>query len=124
MSFEWPPEEYAKLDPFVQEARVLMEDWFQAMESGAADSRAPDPLYPVGIDSAVADKIVKHIDEEFERELRGWASSEAAGSYTVGPGFCRLKPAQRLAFAQQLHALKVRLVRPVPDAEQPEAKAA
>lgn len=106
MAYEWHTEEYERLPPIVQEARRLLENWFQAMESGAVYQRMPDPLYPVRIDMQVVDQIVEHIDREFGKEVRAWAGLEAAGGYNDGPGFSRLKPAQRLALAQQLHALK------------------
>lgn len=111
MAYEWAAEEYERLPPIVQEARRLLGDWFRAMESGEVGRRMPDPLYPVKIDSQVVDQMVDHIDREFERELRAWAGLEAAGGYSDGPGFSRLKPAQRLALAQQLHALKLRHAR-------------
>jgi hypothetical protein len=108
MAYEWAAEEYERLPPIVQEARRLLEDWFRSMESGEVFRRMPDPLYPVRIDMQVVDHMIDHIDREFDKELRAWAGLEAAGGYTEGPGFSRLKPAQRLALAQQLHALKQR----------------
>ncbi|GEM_PF-2612066 len=117
MAYTWSDEEYRALSPAVQEARYLLEDWFRAMESGKVEARMPDPFYPAQIEVSVTDKVVQMIDAEFDRELRGWASSEAAGGYTIGPGFTRLKPPQRLALAQQLHALKLRHVAPRPASE-------
>lgn len=107
MFFEWSEDQYSRLPPIVGAARELLEDWFLAMESGLVESRMPDPLYPVAIDEAITDQIVAHLDSEFERELRAWASKQVAGGYTAGPGFARLERPQRLALAQQLHALKV-----------------
>ena len=108
MAYEWAAEEYERLPPAVQEARRLLEDWYRAMEAGEAGRRMPDPLYPVSIDMQVIDQMIEHIDREFDKELRAWAGLEAAGGYTEGPGFSRLKPAQRLALAQQLHTLKLK----------------
>lgn len=108
MAYEWAPEEYERLPPIVQEARRLLEGWYRAMETGDVTGRMPDPLYPVKIDMQVVDQLIDHIDREFDKELRAWAGLEAAGGYTEGPGFSRLKPSQRLALAQQLHALKLK----------------
>lgn len=108
MAYEWSPEDYARLSPVVQDARRLLEDWFRAIESGEVVRRMPDPRYPVKIDSAIADQVIEHIDREFEKELRAWANLEAAGAYSDGPAFSRLATPQRLALAQQLHALKLR----------------
>ena len=108
MAYEWAAEEYERLPPIVQEARLLLEGWYRAMEAGEISRRMPDPLYPVKIDMQVVDQMIDHIDREFDKELRAWAGLEAAGGYTEGPGFSRLKPAQRLALAQQLHALKLK----------------
>ncbi|MBI4305650.1 MAG: hypothetical protein HY678_04960 [Chloroflexi bacterium] len=112
MAYEWAREDYAKLPPIVQDARRLLEDWFRAIETGEVTRRMPDPRYPVKIDSLTADRMIDHIDREFEKELRAWANLEAAGGYTEGPGFARLAPPQRLALAQQLHALKLRHQQP------------
>ena len=108
MPYTWADDRYRELAPIVQEARALLEDWFQAIEAGMAQSRMPDPLYPAQIDSDTADAVIGHLDAEFERELNSWAKKEVAGAYTAGPGFARLGPAQRLALVQQLHALKLR----------------
>ena len=106
MAYEWAAEEYERLPPIVQEARELLERWFQAMESGQAYEWMPDPLCRVRIDMQIVDQMIEHIDREFRKEINAWAALEAAGGYTDGPGFSRLKPTQRLALAQQLHALK------------------
>lgn len=106
MAYEWAVEEYERLPPIIQEARSLLERWFRAMESGDVYQWMPDPVYPVKIDMQVVDQMIEHIDREFNKELRAWAMLEAAGGYTDNSGFSRLKPAQRLALAQQLHALK------------------
>ena len=106
MAYEWSAEEYARKPQVVQDARALLQKWYYAMESGEVLRWMPDPMYPAVISTDVADAIVVKIDEEFDRELRAWASLEAAGSYEVGPEFSRLLPPQRLALAQQLHTLK------------------
>ena len=61
----------------------------------------------------VGDKRVAEIDSQLDYDLKAWANTEAAGSYDAGPGFSRLLPPQRLALAQQLHALK-RKYKPTP----------
>src|SRR3990167_11129405 len=66
----------------------------------------PDPLCRVRIDMQIVDQMSEHIDGDFRKEITAWAALEASGGYTDGPGFSRLKPTQRLALAQQLHALK------------------
>ncbi|MDO8633575.1 MAG: hypothetical protein Q7K38_03520 [Candidatus Wildermuthbacteria bacterium] len=106
MTNRWPPEQYKQLPLIIQEARRLLENWFSAMESGEVQRRMPDPLYPVKIDMLVANRIIEHIDREIGKELGAWAHDAASGGYTDGPGFSRLLPVQRLALAQQLHALK------------------
>lgn len=108
MAYEWAPEDYGKLPPVIQDARRLLEDWFRALESGEVAGRMPDPRYAVKIDSAIVDRMIEHIDREFEKELHAWANLAAAGAYTDGPGFWRLAKPQRLALAQQVHALKRR----------------
>ena len=111
MTFQWPEQSYRDLPKGVQLVRRLLEDWFRAIEDGTVEQRLPDPMYPVSILQEAADRIVANLDAEFERELRSWAYQETVGGYTVGPGFQRLQPAQRLALAQQLHRL-LRVVAP------------
>lgn len=105
MSYQWRDSAYLDLPPEVQACRVLLEEWFRAMEDGTVTQRLPDPMYPVPISQEAADRIVAKLDAEFERELRSWAYQETAGGYTSGPGFSRLAPPQRLALAQTLHAV-------------------
>ncbi|MBI4304919.1 MAG: hypothetical protein HY678_01240 [Chloroflexi bacterium] len=110
MAYQWVPKDYETLPPIVKAARALLEDWFWAMELGEASTRLPDPRYPADIDGETADRLIAHIGREFERELQAWGNLPAAGSYSAGPGFARLRPPQRLALAQQLHSLKVQFV--------------
>ena len=89
-------------------ARALLQRWFLAIEDGTVASWRPDPRYPVAISQEACDRIVEHIDKEIDREWGAWGHLEAAGGYTRGADFNRLAPMQRLALAQQLHALKVK----------------
>lgn len=111
MTFQWPTEAYQYLPRGVQLTRLLLEDWFCAMEDGSVVQRMPDPMYPIFISQEAADRIVAGLDAEFVRELRSWAYQESAGGYTSGPGFQCLAPTQRLALAQQLHRI-LRVVAP------------
>ena len=105
VTYEWSKDEYDRLPQITQDARALLQRWYQAMEDGSVASWMPDP-FGVRIEMSVADEIVARIDKEFEHELTSWAHQESAGSYEVGPEFSRLLPPQRLALAQQLQALK------------------
>lgn len=106
MAYTWQETEYTALSAFTQKARWLLEDWFDAIEAGTVQERKPDPFYSPVISQEVADGVVERIDQEFDKEVRGWASSESAGSYDAGPGFSRLEPEQRVAFCQALSRLK------------------
>src|SRR3990167_2283777 len=106
MAYIWEHSEYERLSPLTQDARVLLERWFRAIEDGSVNRYRPDPRYVVVIEQSACDAIIDRIELEFARELRAWASQKTAGSYDSGPGFDRLTPPQRLALAQQLHSLK------------------
>lgn len=114
MAYEWSKDEYDRLPQRVQDARALLERWFNAMQSGEVVAWMPDPTYPTPIAMEVADAVVERLEREFDHDLRAWASQEAAGSYDAGPGFDRLLPPQRLALVQQLHALKRKHQQPTP----------
>src|SRR3990167_5190458 len=113
VAYQWNPIEYEKLPPITQAARALLQRWFNAMQSGEVASWMPDPFYTTEISMDAADQIVAEIDSQLDYDLKAWANTEAAGSYDSGPGFSRLLPPQRLALAQQLHALK-RKYKPAP----------
>ena len=106
IAYTWPESEYESKPLIVQEARALLEKWFVAMEDGTVTSWMPDPMYATPISMDAADAMVAELTTQFDFDLKAWAYTEAAGSYDAGPGFDRLLPPQRLALAQQLHALK------------------
>lgn len=115
MSYQWSDEEYAALPVFTQTVRALLERWFNAIESGEVEHWLPDAS--PRITEEQANQVIAHLDAEFDRELKGWAHTESAGSYTTGPGFTRLTLPQRIALCQQIHALKIMYWTPPPKPE-------
>lgn len=105
MAYQWAEFQYQALPAPVQQVRALLEDWFWAMERGEVEKRLPDPTYQPAISQETADAVMEVLDKEFEKELDQWAYMPEAGSYEAGPQFRRLKAPQRVALAQQLHAI-------------------
>ncbi|MDO8688824.1 MAG: hypothetical protein Q7R39_02220 [Dehalococcoidia bacterium] len=83
----------------------MLQKWFEAMEDGRAYKWFPDPKYPIAIPTETCDLVIEHIETEYAKELKAWAFTDTAGSYTHGPGFDRLKPPQRLALCQELRTV-------------------
>jgi len=123
ISYTWTKDEYDRLPLFVQDVRALLQRWFNAMADGTVQAWRPDPLYQPRIEEAVVQRVIEHIDTQFEFELRTWASLEAAGGHDAAPEFgARLTKPQQLALCQQIHMLKVKEQQrptPVPVWEQP-----
>lgn len=84
----------------VMKVRELVCGWFNAMESGEANNRYPDP-YGKAISQQKADKFIKELDDDFNKESGRFEGLSA----DVGPEFFRLKPHARLAFAQEFFSL-------------------
>lgn len=89
---------------------ACLQDWFLALEDGTAGYRLPDPDYQRSRDRPPwtedeLDRLVRDIDAEIDQEV---TRAPGIGTHsTMGPGFQRLEPAQRLALAQGLDALLV-----------------
>ncbi len=95
-------------NPGVAAIIFLLDDWLNAMESGTAELRLPDPEYrraggrPLWTEEEL-DTIIRDIDAEIDQEV-----SRAPGTSVgakAGPGFSRLALPQRLALVQQLETL-------------------
>jgi hypothetical protein len=85
---------------------AVLRDWFSAIQDGSVHYRMPDPHYsrPRGKQPWTEEdlsRLVKVIDD-YVWEQRNWAEGTHKTSYDQGPGYDRLPPAQRVAFAQDL----------------------
>lgn len=93
---------------------AVLRDWFVALQDGSAEYRLPDPTYqrPEGKEPWTderLDSLVRGLDT-YVWEQRFWATGNhhkgdvESGQcwYDAGPGYERLTPAQRVAFAQDL----------------------
>ena len=83
----------------------VVQDWFEAMQRGEANNRYPDPAWANGdgpmkkdVTQEIADRLVVEMDEDFDLERTRFPGGR-------GPGFQRLAPHARLAFAQQYFAI-------------------
>lgn len=117
MTYQWPENQYNMLPPSIREVRVLLEDWFQAMENKDVSSRIPDPFYTIQIPESTCIQICDTLDSEFEREVHGWAGTATAGGYTHAPGFRELLIEQKIALCQQLLTIKNKYRQEMPDRE-------
>ncbi len=105
-AFKWEPAKYEALPVRVQKARLLLADWFEAMECGMAGGRMPDPTFQPEIGQELADRVMEHLDANFQHELGAWAGQEHAGGYNATPGFTRLiGTPQAVALAQALRCV-------------------
>jgi len=77
--------------------RAIFIDWFNAMEDGSAANRYPD-LNDATYIMEDADKLVKELDADFDIEKRRYHGLKVE----AGPGYERLAPHSRLAFAQEV----------------------
>ncbi len=118
MSYTWPQERYDAKPPKVKDTRALLQDWFNAIESGTVSQRFPSPTYEPEITQGMADAVMEALDEEFNRELKGWAHG-VDGGYDAGPEFSRLKGTpQAIALCQDIrdvmekHGREARLGQP------------
>ena len=83
---------------------VVLHDWFLALENKTAAQRLPDPSYPKAYTEAQLEALCRSIDEYIiDSPQRNWAKINRGIEADAGPGYLRLQPAQRLAFAQDLH---------------------
>lgn len=95
------PEAYAYVEA-ENVARVweVVQEWYEAMESGDASDRYPDPDWtdPPGrrnLTQELADAMILEMDADFDLEKNRYPDGR-------GPEFKRLPAHARLAFAQQL----------------------
>lgn len=95
---------------------AVLQDWFDALQNGSAHYRLPDANYqrpqgkPPWTDEDL-DRLMKEIDN-YVWEQRSWAEHQHHATYDAGPAYARLRPPQRLAFAQDLErALNAPLAR-------------
>ena len=85
---------------------AVLRDWFNALEDGSASYRMPDPDYARPPGKAPwteedLERLIREVDE-YVWQQKSWAQGTHHKDYDAGPGFDRLAPAQRLAFAQDL----------------------
>lgn len=84
----------------------VLRKWFNALEDGTVEHLLPDPHYErpshkrPWTDSDL-ETLIKVIDD-YVWEQRNWAEGTHKKAFDEGPGFNRLQPPQRLAFAQEL----------------------
>jgi hypothetical protein len=84
----------------IMELRLLISDWFRALEDGSVEHRHPDPTDNT-ITQERADRLVVELDADFEMEHGRFANLHA----DAGPQFTRLSPITRIAFAQAVFAV-------------------
>lgn len=96
-------------DPLVEAVINLLEDWFQAMESGTITLRLPAspetyhrPSDKPWWTEEALDLLITDIDAEIDMEVNRAPGTQPLVKAQAGSGFSRLLPPQRLALAQQL----------------------
>lgn len=85
---------------FTQEVHRILEWWFVKMESGDT-SALPKLNYPKTWTDEQLNTLVEAIDAYVDQQ-RTWSTTNRRTTYDAGPGFSRLSPLERLAFAQDL----------------------
>ena len=85
---------------------VVLYDWFCALNDGTAAHRMPDFGYvrPEGAEEwtdARLENLIKVIDDYVWAQA-AWCKTTRFIDADAGPGYARLGPAQRVAFAQDL----------------------
>ena len=85
---------------------AVLRDWFNALQDGSVEYRLPDPNYqrPRGKRPWSEEELTRLVTviDDYVWEQKNWAEGTHKVSYDSGPGYDRLGPAQRLAFAQDL----------------------
>jgi len=98
------------VEDWVQAIVGVLQDWHEALLSGSANVRKPDP-FDTEIDQTTADYIVERvIDARLDREVY-WhfqAHFEHSGAEQPTDFFARMTPGQRIAMCQDLLAAKRR----------------
>ena len=94
-------------NPGVAAIILLLDGWLQAMDSGTAHLRLPDPSYvrPDGKPMWTVDQLdtlIRDLDAEIDQEVTRLPGTSVGAQ--AGPGFSRLALPQRLALAQHLDA--------------------
>lgn len=98
------PPNIARLSAKQIAIHVVLHDWFTALQNGTVSQRLPDFSYPKEFTEAQLESLCRDIDEYVIAEpQRNWARLNRGIEADAGPGYLRLTPAQRLAFAQDLH---------------------
>ena len=85
---------------FTQEVHRILELWFVKMESDDI-SALPKLSYPKTWTDEQLNTLVEAIDS-YVGQQRTWSANSRHTTYDAGPGFSRLSPSERLAFAQDL----------------------
>ena len=85
---------------FCQQMHAILEAWFVKLESGNITA-LPRLNYPKTWTDEQLNTLVEVIDS-YVLQQRVWAASNRRTTYDAGPGFSRLSPLERLAFAQDL----------------------
>lgn len=119
----WLKEHWSILSPREQAVHTVLQSWFDAMQDGTAVHRLPDPGYQRPPEKepwteADLERLVTEIDTYVEQQM-GWANGvdyarEGGANFDAGPGYARLAPAQRLAFAQDLERVVQAFPPPAP----------
>ena len=101
ISYDWDESQYLNLPDSIQKARMCLEDWYNAINDESVKTRMPDIFFEPHVTQEMADKVVESLDAGFESNL-SWAKTTG---YEASPGFCRLKPQQRIRLAQDLYLI-------------------
>ena len=108
----WPNEASSEVySPECHAVHAVLQEWFLALEDGSAAYRFPLRAGPFWTDEQL-DALVVEIDR-YTFQQASWAHNTRRPSIDsdAGPGYARLAPLQRQAFAQDLfRVLKPRQV--------------
>lgn len=100
-----------QITPFERAIHGVLDDWFQAMESGSADLRLPREYPKAWTDAQLEYLVVTAIDDYVDKQ-RGWIKTNRDIVTDAHCGFQRLGPVQRLALAQDLDEVCVTFEQP------------
>lgn len=103
-NYAFPYETQEEIDrhysQFCQQVHAILEGWFVKMESGSIIA-LPKLSYPKTWTDEQLNTLVETIDAYVDQQ-RAWSTNNRHTTYDAGPGFSRLSPSERLAFAQDL----------------------
>ena len=94
-----PEESYLEAEN-IFEFRKLIIKWFNMIENGTANKIYPD-FFDNSVTLEKANLLIEEIEDDFLKESGRWEYLNV----NAGPGFTRLNPPAKIAFAQQIFKL-------------------